>query len=298
METIYLTHHQRDTVFNVKPCVIALGFFDGVHLGHQRVIKTAKTVAEENKVELAIITFYPHPKEILNGGKENFCYITPMSVKVETFARLGVNKLYVINFNEEFAALSPESFIEHYVIGLQAVHVVAGFDFTYGFKGKGTMKTILEHGKGYFQVSKVAKTDCDGQKISSTLIREALARGEVEKLCSYLGNYYETRGKMVVNSSQRNIGELKALVKIEKGYTLPKIGCYMIEASIGHHTYYGYAYICPTEAASNELRIEFNSFQQIDNQMQLKIKWLKRIATVTEFDTVPFSDRFIQSAFF
>lgn len=256
---------------------MTLGFFDGVHIGHQCVIDTAKKIAEEKKVELAVITFYPHPKEILNNGKDPFRYITPMSEKEDALACLGINKLYVIEFNRELAVLPPKNFIDQYVLGLNAVHVVAGFDFTYGYKGKGNMDTIELDGNGRYQVTKVPKVDCEGQKISSTLIRETLRKGEVEMLPAYLGDFYETQGELIFDTIIQENGNLRAHIDTKKGYTLPKIGRYSIEVSFLNQTCQGTSNIQLQENSSIVNEIELINFQPKENNLLLKVKWKKRI---------------------
>ncbi|KIL45121.1 FAD synthetase family protein [Jeotgalibacillus soli] len=277
METVYLTHNQNQVFLDIEPCVMVLGFFDGVHIGHQCVIHTAKKIAEEKNVELAAITFFPHPKEILNHVEKPFRYITPMSDKEETLAGLGIDKLYVIEFNRELAALPPKSFIEHYVIGLNAVHVVAGFDFTYGNKGEGNMDTIGLDGNGRFQVTKVQKVTCGDQKISSTLIRETLGKGEVEKIPDYLGDFYETQGEILIDTIIQEKGKVRAYLTTKPGYTLPSIGWYSIEVFFLHQIFAGTSSVQLLDNGVVVNEIELEGFKPKDNNTLLKIKWLNRI---------------------
>ena len=204
MQTFYLNDGQDSSLPKSEPCVMAMGFFDGVHIAHQQVIQEAKNIAKKRKVKLAVMTFFPHPREVLCGGKEKMNYLTPLEVKINKFAQLGVDKLYVIKFDQAFAELSPKDYIEKYVTGLGAKHVVAGFDFTYGHKGKGTMQTMSIDGDGRFLVTVISKLNYKGQKIGSTFIRNLLSNGEVGEIASYLGDFYETRGEVVSPSSKFN----------------------------------------------------------------------------------------------
>lgn len=278
METVYLTHCENLSLPNVEPCVMALGFFDGVHIGHQRVIEMAKQKAVEKNVKVAVMTFFPHPKAVLNEGKEKVNYLTPIEMKQEIFDKLGIDKLYVIQFDIAFAGLSPQGFIDQYVTGLGAVHVVAGFDFTYGYLGRGNMDTVTVDSRGNFDVTTIPKVEYRGQKISSTLIRELLSRGEVQTIASLIGDAYETRGEMVHMSRSRRRGSIVTWVATDPYYTLPANGLYKIEAILDNHIYQGITYICSREDGSVVTEMELFDFHQKLHGKTIKIKWLKRVS--------------------
>lgn len=278
LETYHLIHNQHPFTLNIEPCVMALGFFDGVHLGHQRVIHTAKEIANEKNVKLAVMTFYPHPKEVLSNGNRKVYYLTPMAVKEDIFARLGVDRFYVVKFDPLFAELSPQDFIHQYVIGLGAVHVVAGFDFTYGCKGQGTMATIGEDGKGKFQVTTVPKVQCNEEKISSTFIRKLISQGDVQRIPSFLGDFYETRGKFQLNSRGHDSGNHTLIVTMHPFFMIPAIGFYEIEAMIDQQNYRGIGKI--REGKRGSFHTEIKLFNRMENPVNpfVKIKWMKQIS--------------------
>jgi riboflavin kinase / FMN adenylyltransferase len=278
LETVYLTHCPDFSLPQPEPCVIAMGFFDGVHIGHQQVIATAKKIAEKRKVKLAVMTFFPHPKEVLSHGKARMAYLTPMETKGENFARLGVDKLYVIKFDVNFAELSPKEFINKYVVGLGAVHVVAGFDFTYGYRGQGNMETISADANGCFQVTTVSKLEHGGRKISSTLIRELLSKGDVGDIASYLGDFYETRGEVLLYSRSQKRGSLKAEISTYPYYTLPADGFYEIEARVENHVYHGVSHVRSKREGSITMEIELFYLRKNIRDWTIKIKWLNRLS--------------------
>src|SRR5699024_12740939 len=109
---------------------------------HQAIIQKSVILAQEEKKTSAVISFYPHPSVVLQKNVTSVSYITPQSEKETMLASLGVDKLYIISFNKELSLLSPKDFIDHFIIGLHIKHLVAGFDFTYGHKGKGNMENI------------------------------------------------------------------------------------------------------------------------------------------------------------
>ena len=192
METIYLNRENlAEWQQKAKSNVMALGFFDGIHLGHQEVIRTAFQKAREKRTLLSVMSFFPHPKFVLSNGKKKVDYLTPISMKEKVLSSLGVDTFYIVKFDQEFSMLSPEQFVATYLIGLDVIHAVAGFDFTYGIKGQGNMDVLIRDFSSLIDVTKVPKVEFQGVKISSTLIREKLLNGDVADLPEYLGSYYE-----------------------------------------------------------------------------------------------------------
>ncbi|WP_017727358.1 bifunctional riboflavin kinase/FAD synthetase [Halalkalibacterium ligniniphilum] len=230
METIFLQHPLDVKKEQSPPTVMALGYFDGVHIGHQHVIEAGKHEAVKRGIQLAVMTFHPHPKEVLRKESEQMPYITPVEDKIEQMERLGIDRLYFVKFDHAFAQLTPQQFVDQYLIGLHVVHVVAGFDFTYGQLGKGTMETLPFHARNQLTQTTVAKIEREGVKISSTKIRELLEKGEVEKIPFYLGRDYEVSGTVIHGDKRgRTIGFPTANVKPKDRYIIPKTGVYAVE---------------------------------------------------------------------
>ncbi|WP_215017564.1 FAD synthetase family protein [Bacillus sp. ISL-75] len=222
MEIIHVTNTNRqNTLLKAKPCVMALGFFDGVHLGHQQVIKEAKKQAEEKKLPLVIMSFFPHPKEVLSNGKKIVPYLMPMTDKQKIFKKLGADVFYIVQFNTEFASLSPKQFVQRYLLDFGVKQVVAGFDFTYGCRGEGNMTRIKSDSDGRIDGIKVNKIEFEGEKISSTLIRNLIFSGELEKIPRYLGDYYQIKGRVGLNKHNADI-------LVNPYYLLPASGIYEV----------------------------------------------------------------------
>jgi riboflavin kinase / FMN adenylyltransferase len=230
LEFIHVTSNNREQTFlAAKPCVMALGFFDGVHLGHQQVIKEAKKAAEEQELPLVIMSFFPHPKEVLSNGKKIIPYLMPMTEKRRIFEELGADSFYLIQFTKEFAALSPREFVQTYLLGFGAKQVVAGFDFTYGHRGEGNMDTLKSDSDGKLEGIKVEKIEWEGEKISSTLIRNLVLAGEMEKIASYLGNDYQIKGRIVFRKKHVE-------VILHPYYLLPASGWYEVTVNLQKET--------------------------------------------------------------
>ncbi|MFD3445907.1 adenylyltransferase/cytidyltransferase family protein [Microbacteriaceae bacterium 4G12] len=233
MKIVHLS--ECSTVTPVK-CVVALGCFDGVHLGHQEVIKAAKEIAHKQNMKCAVMTFSPHPKEVISRGKHKVNYLMPLADKADKIKGLGVDLLYVVDFNLQTAALPPKEFVEQYLVKLHVKHVVAGFDFTYGAKGKGNMSTLKNHARGRFYVTTILPITEQREKISSTRIRNTLKSGKVEEIPSLLGDVYQVKGEML-EMSDMFPNELSVVIYDQ--YTLPEAGVYEITVSVQGNTYKG-----------------------------------------------------------
>jgi len=240
MEIIYITHPHQLKRDDLHPTIMALGFFDGVHLGHQQVIQTAKQLAASKGVNCSVMTFSPHPKEILSPAVGAKAYITPLKDKIEQIEALQVDRLYVVNFDIPFSKLTPQQFVDDYLIGLHAIHVVAGFDYTYGSLGKGTMETLPFHSRGMLEHTTVEKVQCQHEKISSTRIRSLLLQGNVQALPELLGRNYSISGTVIDGEKRgRTIGFPTANIGLSDNYILPKVGVYAVTLKTEGRTYKG-----------------------------------------------------------
>ncbi|MEC1740055.1 FAD synthetase family protein [Schinkia azotoformans] len=239
METIYLEHsNPGQPVIESQSCVFALGFFDGVHFGHQRLIQTAKRISEEKGVPLAVMTFYPHPRQVFDKNNAPVKYLTPLHRKREVLKNMGVDKLFVVKFDPNFAKLSPEDFVEQYLIHHGCIHVVAGYDYTYGYKGNGNMETLKKSGNGRFGVTVVDKISYNKEKIGSTQIRQLVHEGEMEIIPKHLGSYYKVNGYIARSYLlQNDMQEL--VIKLDADYLVPQKGQYKIQLTIHNILYHG-----------------------------------------------------------
>ncbi|MEH7247865.1 FAD synthetase family protein [Neobacillus niacini] len=224
METIYINRENlADWQGRANACVMALGFFDGLHFGHREVIKTALRIAKEKGAQLAVMSFFPHPKSVLSNGEQQIDYLMPLSDKEKILRELGVDTFYIVEFNKEFASLSPEQYVTDYLVKLAVIHAVAGFDFSYGSKGKGNLERLKRDSGGIIDITMVEKVMCRGEKVSSTCIRERLSSGNVEELPDFLGRCYEVECKWDGQS-----------FKLNPYYTLPAPGKYAVTIRKGN----------------------------------------------------------------
>lgn len=237
MKVILVNELNLSTVqANCCACVMALGFFDGIHKGHQRVIEQAKELAKMKGLPLAVMSFFPHPKTVFSN--QEIDYLMPMEEKARQLKKLGVDIFYIVEFTKSFAALTPETFVEEYLINLQVRHAVAGFDYTYGAKGGGNVHTISTHSLNEITVDVVDEYTMYGSKVSSTYLRELLRNGQVETMTALLGRSYQVRYHLQHGVAQH--------------YTLPEDGYYYVTVLVGQRAISQVVNVC------NRAKIQFN----------------------------------------
>lgn len=277
-----------------SPIVLALGFFDGVHRGHQEVIKRAIEKGKSLGVKVAVMTFDRHPKIIFqNIDGEKFKYLTMLDEKLEHFKNLGVDIAYVVKFDENLAYLSPQDFIDKYVVGLHAICVVAGQDYTYGKHDIANMDTISDFAKGRFEIITVDHLQRNNQKISSTQIRKDLDGGNVEAANLLLGYQYENHGTVEHGFKRgRKIGFPTLNVSIPKNERILGEGVYAVKVKIDKDNswYEGMASIGHNETFGDDLEktVEINLFN-FDKSVygeKVIVKWYKFLREMVKFDSV------------
>ncbi len=291
MKIIRLVHPHSLNKAELEPTVIALGFFDGVHLGHQEVIGTAKKKADELGYQSAVMTLDPHPSVAFSKRKKDAKYITPIQKKIKCMEALGIDVLYIVEVNENFAALQPQDFVHQYLVGLHVKHVVTGFDYSYGKSRQGTTKTLLLHGKGEFALTTIGEMTRDGEKISSSKIRELLATGKVDEIEGILGRVYTVEGVVIHGDERgRTIGFPTANIDVDKEQLLPICGVYGVRIKVKGTWYEG---ICnvgdnPTFTDEKQLKVEVYifDFQQFIYGEHVEIEWHFFIREVKKFESV------------
>ncbi|MFD1360379.1 bifunctional riboflavin kinase/FAD synthetase [Lentibacillus salinarum] len=291
MRTIKLTYPHTLLLDELPETAAAIGFFDGIHEGHQKVIKTAVNQAKYNNMESAVITFHPHPSVVLKQDVEHVQYITPLQEKQQMLQRLGVDRLYIITFNKELSSLEPQSFIDHFIIQLNIKHLVAGFDFSYGHKGKGNVQTIDAHSRDVFDVTVIDQVQAGDRKISSTRIRELLQSGEVERANELLGRPLIVRGIVKEGDKRgREIGYPTANLAISNDVLLPRIGIYAVKVLFKNEVYEGMASLGynPTFTADrDEPIVEVNIFDYNNDLYgeELVLEWHHYIRDEIKFNS-------------
>jgi riboflavin kinase/FMN adenylyltransferase len=205
---------------------------------------------------------------------------------------MGIDILYIVEFDKAFAELLPQQFVDNYIIDLHVKHVVAGFDFAYGRLGKGTMETLPFHSRGEFAQTVIEKIEFHEEKVSSTLLRRYIREGEMEGIPAVLGRFYTIEGLVVHGDKRgRKIGFPTANVEVVDEYLLPPAGVYAVRMKVDEAWYDGVCNIGykPTfQVDEKKLSIEVHLFhfdEEIYGQ-NVTVEWHIRIRQEQKFNGI------------
>ena len=228
-----IVRHWRHVDKHARGAVVGIGNFDGVHLGHRAVIAAAADVARATGRPLGVLTFEPHPREVL-GRVDHPFRLTPFRAKTEAIAALGVDILYAARFDAAFAALEPEAFVREVIIaGLGASHVVIGYDFAFGRKRGGNID-LLRHmaDDGGYLVSQIDKAQDEEGAFSASEARRYLGDGDVAGAARILGRPWEVVGRVRSGARiGRTMGFPTANLAVERLFR-PSPGIYAVWAGV------------------------------------------------------------------
>ena len=228
-----IVRHPSSGSTHLRGAVLALGNFDGLHLGHAALIGEARDRAHSRGMPAGVLTFEPHPRSVFMPEGEPF-RLTPLRVKEREIARLGVDLLFVQHFDAAFAKKSAESFVEDVLVGAVGVtHIVVGHDCTFGNRRRGTAEMLreagVEHGFGVTVIEPVR--GADAAVYSSTHIRELLREGRPRDAAAQLGRYWEIDGRVAVGDKRgRTIGFPTVNLGLGE-YLRPAFGVYAVRVS-------------------------------------------------------------------
>ncbi|WP_283641326.1 bifunctional riboflavin kinase/FAD synthetase [Mesonia mobilis] len=272
--------------------VITIGTFDGVHVGHRKIIKRIVESAENSALESAVLTFFPHPRMVLQK-EVGIELINTIEERKQILENTGVDHLIVHPFTRAFSRLTAQEYIEEVLVKkLQAKKVIIGYDHRFGRNRNADIEDLRKYGEKYgFEVEEISKQDVDEVAVSSTKIRKALQEGDVEKANTYLGSNFLLTGTIVKGKGLgKDLGFPTANLKIEETYKLiPKTGVYVVKALIDDQEFFGMMNIGynPTVGGS-EKTIE-TYFFNLDKNLygkKLQIEMLKRIREEKKFSGV------------
>lgn len=216
--------------------VVTIGTFDGVHIGHQKILSHLKKAAKEINGETVLLTFFPHPRLIINPDDDNLKLINDIEEKANRLAKSGIDHLIITPFTRDFSNQSPEEYISNVLVGkLGTKRIVIGYDHHFGKDRQGTIKDLVELSSIYgFDVEEISEQDVEDVAVSSTRIRESLIKGDIDTANKYLGYQFELTGH-VISGDQigREIGFPTAnLIIHEKHKLIPAYGIYAVEVNI------------------------------------------------------------------
>ncbi|UIR57777.1 bifunctional riboflavin kinase/FAD synthetase [Sphingobacterium sp. SRCM116780] len=219
--------------------VVTIGTFDGVHIGHQKILTHLKECAKKINGETVLLTFYPHPRLIINPDDDSLRLINDIDEKVSRLAELDIDHLIITPFSRDFSNQTPEEYISNVLVGkLGTKKIVIGYDHHFGKDRKGTLKDLQQFADIFdYSVEQIPEQDINDVAVSSTRIRLALITGDIYTANLYLGYPFELTGT-VIRGDQigRTIGFPTANLQVHEHHKLiPAYGIYAVEVHIFDH---------------------------------------------------------------
>jgi len=292
MENKLNVYNQASEYIKTTQSVVTIGTFDGVHIGHNVIIKQLVTSAKKNNLESVLLTFFPHPRMVLQK-ESNIKLINTINERKQLLAKTGLNNLIIHPFTKEFSRLSALEFVRDILVNkFHVKKIIIGYDHHFGRNRTATIEDLREFGKTYdFEVIEISAQEVNEIAISSTKIRKALQEGKIEIANAYLGYNFMLPGTVVRGKGiGKTLGYPTANLRIDEDYKIiPKKGIYIVKSIINKTVVFGMMSIGtnPTVGGS-KLTIE-TSFLNIDVDLydkKLEIEMLSRIRDEQKFDSV------------
>lgn len=258
-------YHHIDDFTPVNNAVVTIGTFDGVHLGHRKILSRIRELADALDGETVVLTFFPHPRMILHPEDESLKLINAINEKAELLEQLGIDHLIITPFSRDFSNQSAEDYIRDVLVNkIGTKKMVIGYDHRFGKDRQGGLSDLLHLGPVYgFEVIEIPEQDIHEVAVSSTRIRAALLNGEIELANEFLGYPFFITGKVMRGDRiGRQIGYPTANIRVEENYKLiPADGIFSARVQVGDKIYKGMAYIGSRPTINGITRnIEVNIF--------------------------------------
>lgn len=277
---------------STKPSVITIGTFDGVHIGHKKIINQLTSISSKNNLISILLSFFPHPKMVLQNDNE-LKLINTIQEKEGLLNSLNLDYLIIKEFTKEFSRLSALEFVRDILVNkLNAKHIIIGYDHHFGRNRTANIEQLKEFGELYdFKVTEILAQDIDDIAISSTKIRKALVNGEITLANKFLGYNFFFSGNVVHgNNIGKTISFPTANIKIDAPYKLvPKNGVYIVKTTIDNQITFGMMNIGynPTfNGKQKSIEIHFINFNKNIYDKTLTIEMILRIRNEIKFNTV------------
>ena len=278
----------------VPNAIVTIGTFDGVHLGHQAILKDMVKTAKEIGGETVVITFYPHPRQVLNINAANLRFITTQEEKLRLLEESGIDNVIVVNFTKEFSRVSSEDFIRDYIIEhINPAKLVIGYDHHFGSNRMGDFNLLSEMQNKYnFQVQRIEAHDVENIAVSSTKIRHSLQQGDIERANALLGYQFSYIGKVVSGKKiGREIGYRTANIDVEKEFRLIETsGVYATYVDYEGKEYKSMTYIGKKPTVNNDeienIEVHLFDFDGDLYDKEIKVRFVKRVRGEHKFESL------------
>lgn len=277
---------------NSNHTVLTIGTFDGVHIGHQKIIKRLVEVSKIKNLTPSLLTFFPHPRMVLQKDAD-IKLINTIDEKKDILKQFGISNLVIKEFTKEFSRLTAEDFVKNILVeNLKAKHIIIGYDHHFGRNRNANIDDLKQFGKDFnFEVEEISKQDINDVAVSSTKIRAALQEGDIKTANTYLGYNFMLTGKVIDGKKLgKTINYPTANLYIEETYKLiPKHGVYIVKSSIDDTEVFGMMNIGynPTVNGKHQtIETHFFDFNENLYGKNLKIELLQRLRDEQKFSSV------------
>jgi riboflavin kinase / FMN adenylyltransferase len=297
-----LIHEGINQLPIIRKPVVTSGTFDGVHMGHRKLLETIRSMAKASGGESVLLTFWPHPRLILHPEDKSLRLLSTFEEKAHLLQSLGIDHIVKIPFTKEFSQLSSDEFIRKVVVtALGTEKLVIGYDHRFGRNREGSFEYLKANAQQYgFEVMEIPAQDIDHITVSSTKVRESISQGDVITAAQLLGRYYELTG-IVMHGDRigRTMGYPTANIHLPDPYKLiPALGAYAVKVQHGGQQFQGMMNIGfrPT-VNGHEQRLEVHIFdfdQEIYGET-LKIEFVEMIRKELKFESLDGLQRQLQS---
>lgn len=276
-----------------KKTILTLGTFDGVHIGHRKILeKVTQNTASGGKYESLVLTFFPHPRMVLKG-QSDVKLLNTISEKIELLEKTGIQNLVIHPFDESFSRLTAEEFVKNVLVHQFNIQkIIIGHDHRFGRNRTANIDDLIKFGKQYnFEVEQISVQEIKDVSISSTKIRTALNEGNMALANEYLGYDYFLTGTILKGKQLgRTIGFPTANLKIEEDYKLiPQNGAYVVKSNINHKTVFGMMNIGfnPTLGEGNlSIEIHYFDFEADLYDQKITVSLLQYLRPEQKFESV------------
>jgi riboflavin kinase/FMN adenylyltransferase len=272
--------------------VTTIGTFDGVHIGHQKILKQVVTLAKKQGYKPVVLTLFPHPRMVLQKD-DSIKLLNTIDERIGILKSLGIEAVIVKEFTKAFANLSAQDYVKNILVDeLNTKQIVIGYDHHFGKNRSANIKDLKIFAKHYdFKVEEISAQDLKDVTVSSTKIRNALDKGEVSLANSFLGyNYFITGTVIKGKGLGRTIEFPTANIYIKESYKLiPNNGVYVVQSQIKNKTIFGMMNIGtnPTvDGKTRSIEVHFFNFKKDIYNTELKIEFLKRLRSEQKFKSL------------
>lgn len=284
--------HSINDFKSTNKTILTLGTFDGVHIGHRKILKKLTQNIENGKYESLVLTFFPHPRMVLKG-KSDVKLLNTINEKIELLEKIGIENLVIHPFDEIFSELSAEEFVKTVLVDQFHIQkIIIGHDHRFGKNRTANIDDLINFGKQYhFEVEQISVQEIDAVAISSTKIRTALTNGNMALANEYLGYDYFLTGRITKGKQLgRTIGFPTANLKIQENHKLiPRNGVYVVKSYINQKTVFGMMNIGfnPTVEGENlSIEVHYFNFDADLYDQEIKVSLLEYLRPEQKFDSV------------